>query len=473
MQYLSFIVLISLTFTFGIFAQSAKVKPNSVSSSPASKDNLTPEQMYLEASDYAKNKFNEFNEKKIAFNEALRLKTLREQKELAAKYAAILAIRENLEGEDFYYWGMLHWVAENADGAEEVLRKYLETENLNAEKAQTARGIVVIATAKKKKFTDSESFLAEYLNNQPVKTREKSEMENELANAYFAAKDYSSAASHGEKAYTLVKQLLPEQSSRARALAEILDRGKTLFEIYKDSGNQEKADITLADLRKVSSSLESNGVYYYAVDTQIKYLIETDRKPQALEITKNLKAQIEKDFSDKRLQGDLTSRFMRREKHYGLLGETAPELVEVNSWIPAQSYTLESLKGKVIVLDFWATWCGPCYETFPVLSDLQNIYQKDGLEVLGITRFYGSAEGEDVTEPEELKYLESFKEKHKLPYSFIVSQNNTNQMVYGAGALPTAVIIDRKGIVRYIEAGTNSTRGEEIQAMVEKLLAEK
>lgn len=473
MQYLGLIVLITLSFTLGIFAQSAKVKPNPSNSSLISKDELSAEQMYVEANDYSKNKFNEFNEKKIAFNEALRLKTLREQKELAAKYAAILAVRQNLNDEDFYYWGMLHWVAENTDGAEEILRKYLDAENLNPEKAQTARGIVVIVTARKKKFTESENFLTEYLNNQPIKTREKSEMENELANAYFTAKEYSSASLHAEKAYSLVKQLLPEQTSRARALAEILDRGKTLFEIYKESENQEKADATLEDLRKISASIESNGIYYYAVDNQIKYLIETNRKLQALVIVKNLKKQIETDFSDKRLQGDLTNRFNRREKHYNLLGDVAPELVEVNSWIPTQSHTLESLRGKVIVLDFWATWCGPCYETFPVLSDLQNVYQKDGLEVLGITRFYGSAEGEDVTEIEEIKFLQTFKEKHKLPYSFVISQNNTNQIVYGAGALPTAVIIDRKGIIRYIETGTNSTRGDEIQAVVEKLLAEK
>ena len=92
-------------------------KDSSAGSATQNYDQLTAAEMYTEASEYAKLRFNEFNEKKIAFNEALRLKTLREQKELGAKYAAILAARADPSGEDFYYWGLLHWLAENADGA--------------------------------------------------------------------------------------------------------------------------------------------------------------------------------------------------------------------------------------------------------------------------------------------------------------------------------------------------------------------
>lgn len=477
MQYFCYISLIILTFAVSLFAQAARVKPNSAGGETVSAvnsiDELNAEKMYAEAEAYAKVKFTEFNEKKINFNEALRLKTLQEQKQLAAKYAAILATRQNLAGEDFYFWGMLHWIAENSDGAEEVLKKFLTTENLAVEKAQTARGVVVIVTARKKNFADSEKFLAEYLNNKPLKLRERSEMENELATAYLAAKDFPRAIEHAEQSYHLAKTLFPEQTSRARALAEILDRGRTVFEAYKESGNTEKADAVLEDLRKTAVATESNGIYYFAVDSQIKYLIETNRKPKALAISANAKTQIEKDFPDKRLQSELITRFKRREKHYALLGDTAPELVEIHSWLPAEKKSLESLRGKVVVLDFWATWCGPCYETFPHLTEMQQTHQKDGLEVLGITRFYGTVEGEDADQKTEINFLQQFKIKERLPYSFVVAQNATNQIIYGAGALPTAVIIDRKGIIRYIETGTNPTRGDEMQAVVEKLLAEK
>jgi cytochrome c biogenesis protein CcmG, thiol:disulfide interchange protein DsbE len=468
------ISLIILSSSFAHFAQAARVKPDSAVSESAATENLSAEKMYAEANDYAKVKFAEFNEKKVKFNEVLRLKTLNEQKQLAAKYAAILATRQNLSGEDFYFWGMLHWLAENADGTEEALKKFLTTENLSAEKAQTARGVVVMVTARKKNFPDAEKFLAEYLSGNPSKTREKSEMVNELASNYFAAKNYPLAAKHGEDAYQLVKKLsLEPNNSRARVLAEILDRGRTLFEIYRESGNQAKTDQTLEDLRQTAIALESNGIYYYAVDNQIKYLIETNRRTKGLSLAENLKAQIEKDFPKKSLQSEIISRFRKRDVHYKLLGETAPELVEVHSFLPAATKNLASLRGKVVVLDFWATWCGPCYEAFPKLSELHETYRKDGLEILGITRFYGNAEGEEVDQIQEIAFLQKFKEKQNLPYPFVISQNNTNQIIYGAGGLPTAIIIDRKGIVRYIETGTNPTRNDEIQAVVEKLLAER
>lgn len=478
MKRFSLINLIILSLAFCLFGQAARVRVASPSDTPSSVSNsnveLSAEKMYAEANDYAKTKFEEFNEKKVKFNEALRLKTLSEQKQLAAKYAAILATRQNLSGEDFYYWGMLHWLAENRDGAEEVLQKFLVTENLNAEKAQTARGVVVMVTARKKNFPDAEKFLADYLGGNPIKTREKSEMVNELANTYFAAKNYPLAAKHAEDAYQLVKKLsLDQNTSRARALAEILDRGRTLFEIYKESGNQEKSDATLEDLRQTAIVTKSNGIYYYAVDNQAKYWIETGRKPKALAMADNLKSQIEKDFPDKSLQSELTARFRKRGTHYKLLGDVAPELVEVHSYLPAENKTLASLRGKVVILDFWATWCGPCYEAYPMLTEMYQTRQKDGLEILGVTRFYGNAEGAAVDQPGEIAFLQQFKEKQKLPYSFVVSQNNTNQIIYGAGGLPTAVIIDRKGIIRYIETGTNPTRNDEIQAVVEKLLAEK
>jgi thiol-disulfide isomerase/thioredoxin len=448
--------LIVLTISLGIFAQSGKVKENP----PAvvAGEELTAEKMYSEANDFAKLKFDEFNEKKIRFSEALRQKTLREQKQLAAKYAAILAKNTNLKADDVYFWGMLHWLAENADGANEALQTFLATENPNVEKSQMARGIVVITSARKKNFEDAEKYLLQYLNNNPVKVRERSEMENELATAYFSVKNYPQAAAHAEESYRLVKSFFSEQSSRARGLAEILDRGTTLFQIYKDSENTAKADLTLEDLRKSAVVTQSNGIYFYAVDAFIKFMIATNRKPLALKIADQIKSNIEKDFIEKSTQTELIARFKKRDKHYKLLGDTAPDLIEINTFLPIENKNLSSLRGKVIVLDFWATWCGPCYETFPVLTELYQNYKKDGLE---------------ADEKTEIKFLEEFKAREHLPYSFVVSQNNTNQIIYGAGGLPTAIIIDRQGIVRYIETGTTPTRNDEIQAVVEKLLNEK
>jgi hypothetical protein len=78
-----------------------------------------------------------------------------------------------------------------------------------------------------------------------------------------------------------------------------------------------------------------------------------------------------------------------------------------------------------------------------------------------------------VDETGEAAFLDRFRTKHKLPYDFVISKDLSNQLLYGATALPTAVLIDRKGVVRYIEPGTSSSRLIELREMILKLLAEK
>ncbi len=187
MRILFILVLLAAVFFTDSFAQSGRNAPQVPPSSTAennSTNDLTVEKMFTEADGYAKKKFTEYEQKKIPFAENIYYFVLREQKQLAAKYAALAKTQQNLSGEDFYYLGMLHWLAENSDGAAENLRNFLALDKHDPLKLQTTRSVVAVIAARQKNFDEAERLLADYLKNEPVKLSEHARMETELSLAY-------------------------------------------------------------------------------------------------------------------------------------------------------------------------------------------------------------------------------------------------------------------------------------------------
>ncbi len=470
-----FVLFLILALAAIMSAQSGRVAPADPTNPPGTVIVPAPtvKQMFDDANGYIRKKGNEFDAKKIPFSEALFAQAKLEQRQLAAKLAATVNTRKDLAGDDFYYLGMLHWIAENLDGTAENLLKFIAAENSPVDRSQTARSIVVVIAAKQKKLEDAEKMLAEYLSKDPKKLTERSRMEGELAKAYQAQKDFARMGPHADEAYAASKGLLKSAASRARGLDEILDAGMLVYEVNRDGGNRVKAEAVLDDMRATAVATGSTSFYYYAIDQKIKFLIETGRKPAALVLYKAAMNDAVKDFPNKDLQADVLTRLNKREQQYKLLGAPAPELPMIDQWFPGKTKTLADMKGKVVLLDFWATWCGPCFEAFPDFIEWQQDFAASGLEILGVTRYYGMVEDVPADIPAEIEYFKRVRRDQKLNYDFVVLKDQSAQFLYGATALPTVAIIDRKGIIRYIETGTSPTRQAEMREMIVNLLAEK
>jgi thiol-disulfide isomerase/thioredoxin len=148
---------------------------------------------------------------------------------------------------------------------------------------------------------------------------------------------------------------------------------------------------------------------------------------------------------------------------------TAPE-IDIATWIDQKPVKLSELRGRVVLLDFWATWCGPCRMTMPKLKTLHERFKKDGLVVVGLTQFFGRAGRTVVTPAEELEFLRAYKKELKLPYAFAVADDARNDLRYGVRVIPTAFVLDRRGRVRHISIGASDD--DSLAEVIKKLLAE-
>jgi thiol-disulfide isomerase/thioredoxin len=266
-------------------------------------------------------------------------------------------------------------------------------------------------------------------------------MELLITDFYLRAKDYPSMTKHAQQMLEASKEFGKKNKDEVFKRDEmLLKSGVLLADSYLKSNKKDLALKTFEDLRRLSVELPSGNLYK----------LTTFRLGML-----NPSLEIAKVFDD----GSGESKAV------------PPEIVG-SQWIDQAPVKLSDLHGKVVLLDFWAHWCGPCRVTLPNLSRWHEAYKDKGLVILGLTEYYGHGDQRPMTPGEELVYLREFKKRNRLPYGIVVDDSDANSFNYGVNSIPMSFLIDRKGRLRYISPGASDEEIASLGKMIKKLLDE-
>lgn len=175
----------------------------------------------------------------------------------------------------------------------------------------------------------------------------------------------------------------------------------------------------------------------------------------------------------------LRSRIESALKIEKMIGTAAPE-IDAEHFVAQDPVTMADLRGKVVLIDFWAVWCGPCIMTFPHLIEWHEKYSDRGLVILGATRFYNykwdedagrAVRSNDASKEDELVMLENFRQLHKLHHGFFITPETSDyQKTFGVTGIPHAVLIDKSGKISLVRIGSGDANARDIEAKIQELL---
>ena len=153
----------------------------------------------------------------------------------------------------------------------------------------------------------------------------------------------------------------------------------------------------------------------------------------------------------------------------GALGATA-NAATLQTGAPAPAFQLNSnagkpvaladLKGQIVLLNFWASWCGPCRQEMPILEQLNRQYHAKGVTLLGVN-----------VEPDSAAAVNWLKAT-PVTFPILFDTDSKVSQLYEVAGMPNTVIIDRKGVVRYIHRGYNAGAENEYLNQIRSLIRE-
>ncbi len=145
----------------------------------------------------------------------------------------------------------------------------------------------------------------------------------------------------------------------------------------------------------------------------------------------------------------------------GLVGKRAPDFAVASAANGKGKVALSKLRGKVVLVDFWGTYCEPCKKSFPKLQDLNTKYAASGLRIVGIS--------EDDADDKEA--IPGFANTYGAKFAVGWDEDKSIAKSYKPETMPTSFLIDKNGVVRYAHVGYHDGEELVVEKEIKELLA--
>jgi cytochrome c biogenesis protein CcmG/thiol:disulfide interchange protein DsbE len=141
--------------------------------------------------------------------------------------------------------------------------------------------------------------------------------------------------------------------------------------------------------------------------------------------------------------------------------DTRPAPMATFETADGSAVRLDAFRGKVVLVDFWASWCPPCKTSFPALDNLFQAYESRGLQVFAVNL------------DERRRDAEAFLHEHPHTMPVVFDARGETPKAFGVRGMPTSFVIDRSGAIRFTHTGYSATIGEQYRQEIDLLLAER
>jgi thiol-disulfide isomerase/thioredoxin len=141
-------------------------------------------------------------------------------------------------------------------------------------------------------------------------------------------------------------------------------------------------------------------------------------------------------------------------------GSPAPDISGPRMGASAEKVSLSALKGSVVYVDFWASWCVPCRVSMPTLDALYKKHAARGLVVLGVNK--------DATDADANRFLQ----RTVVSFPLVADAQDVAARAFGVKAMPSGYLVDRRGVVRRVHRGFTPETAAAVEREIEELLKE-